>query len=121
MHISKKEDQHLLLSKDAWLNDRIMDAAQELICKEIGTDESYQSVLNSEKKTIDPFHPVSQEHFQLFHDGADHWFLSFCSNGRVQVYDSLRSSLTRTSKKSIRSLYKHYVADGGEQTQFRIQ
>ena len=29
--------------------------------------------------------------------------------------DSLRSSLTRSSRKSIRSLYKHYVADGGEQ------
>ena len=115
MYILKKDDQHLLLSKDARLNDRIMDAAQELICKEIGTDESYQSVLNSEKKTIDPFHPVSQEHVQLLHDGANHWFLRFSSNGRVQVCDSLRSSLTRSSRKSIRSLYKHYVADGGEQ------
>ena len=92
-----------------------MDAAQKLICKEIGADESYQSVLNSEKKTIDPFHPVSQEHVQLLHDGANHWFLSFRSNGRVQVCDSLRSSLTRSSRKSIQSLYKHYVVDGGEQ------
>ena len=72
MYILKKEDQHLLLSKDAWLNDRIMDAAQKLICKETGIDESYQPVLNSEKKTIDPFHPVSQEHVQLLHDGANH-------------------------------------------------
>ena len=38
MYILKKEDQHLLLSKDAWLNDRIMDIAQKLICKEIGTE-----------------------------------------------------------------------------------
>ena len=115
LYILKKEDQHLLLSKDVWLNDRIMDAAQKLIYKEISTDESYQLVLNSEKKTIDPFHPVSQEHVQLLHDEANHWFLSFCSNGRVQVCDSLRSSVTRSSGKSIRSPYKHYVADGGEQ------
>ena len=115
MYILKKEDQHLLLSKDAWLNDRIMDAAQKLICKEIGTDESYQSILNSEKKTIDPLHPVSQEHVQLIHDGTNLWFLSFCSNGRVQVCDSLHSSITCSSRKSIRSLYKHYVADSGEQ------
>ena len=115
IYILKKEDQHLLLSKDAWLNDQIMDAAQKLICSEIGTDESYQSVLNSEKKTIDPFHPVSQEHVQLFHGGANHWFLSFCSNGRVQICDSLRSSLTSSSRKSIRSIYKHYVADDEEQ------
>ena len=115
MYILKKEDQHLLLSKDAWLDDRIMDAAQKLICKEIDTDESYQSVLNSEKKTIDPFHPVSQELVQLLHDGANHWFLSFCSNERVQVCDSRRSSLTDSSRKSIPSLYKHYVANGREQ------
>ena len=86
IYILKKEDQHLLLSKDAWLNDRIMDAAQKLIC-------------------IDPFHPLSQEHVQLLHEGANHWFPSFCSN-------SLRSSLTCSSRKSIRSLFKHYVADG---------
>ena len=97
MCILKKEDQHLFLSKDAWLNDRIMDAAQKLICKEIGTDDSYQSALNSEKKTIDSFHPVSQEHVQLLHDGGNDWFLSFCSNGHVQVCDSLRSRLTRSS------------------------
>ena len=90
-----------------------MDAAQKLICKEIGTDESYQSVLKSEKKTLDPFHPVSQEHVQLLHDGANHWFLSFCSNGRVQVCYCLRLSLTRSSRELIRSL-KHYLADGGE-------
>ena len=90
-----------------------MDAAQKLFCKEIGTDESYQSVLNSEKKTIDPFHPVSQEHVQLLHDGAIHWFLSFCSNECVQVCDSLPSSLTCSLRKSIRSLYKHYIAEGG--------
>ena len=115
MYILKKEDQHLLISKYTWLNDRIMDAAQKLICKEIGTDESYQSVLNSEKKTIDPPHPVSQEQFLLLYDGANHWFLSFCSNGRVQVCDSLRLSLTRPSRKSIWSFYRHYVADDGEQ------
>ena len=28
IYILKKADQHLLLLKDAWLNDRIMDAAQ---------------------------------------------------------------------------------------------
>ena len=71
--------------------------------------------VNSEKKTIDPFHPVSQEHVQLLHDGANRWFRSFCSNERVQVCDSLRSSLSRSSRKSIKSLYKDYIANGGEQ------
>ena len=34
----------------------------------------------------------------------------------MQVCERLRlTSLTHSSRKSIRSLYKHYVADGGEQ------
>ena len=65
MYSLKKEDQHILLSKDAWLNDRIMDAAQKLICKEIGNELSYKSVLNFQNKVVDPFHPVSQGHLKL--------------------------------------------------------
>ena len=42
-HNLKMADRKILLS-DAWLNDRIMDAAQQLICKELGIE--YQSVLN---------------------------------------------------------------------------
>ena len=105
MYILKKEDQHLLLSKNVLLNNLIMDAAQKLICKEIGTVESYQSVLNSEKKTIDPFHPVSRKHVQLLHDGANHCFLRFFSNGRVHFCDSLRSNLTRSSRKFLLKVF----------------
>ena len=118
LYFLKQEDEQILLSNNAWLNDRIMDAAQKLICKEIGTMDSYQSVLNSERKTENPYQPVSQEHVQLLHDGSNHWFLSFCSNGRVQICDSLRSSLTPSSRKSIRSLYKNYVPNGGERRTF---
>ena len=82
LYFLKEEDKQILLSNNAWLNDRIMDAAQKLICKEIGTMDSYQSVLNSERKTENPYESVSQEHVQLLHDGSNHWFLSFCSNGR---------------------------------------
>ena len=77
MYILKKEDQHLLLSKDGWLNDRMMDAAQKLICK---------SVLNSEKKTIDPFHPVSQEYVQLF---MMELIIGFSAFAQMGVYKSV--------------------------------
>ena len=114
LYFLKQEDEQILLSNNAWFNDRIMDAAQKLICKEIGTMDLYQSVFNSERKTENPYQPVSQEHVQLLHDGSNHWFLSFCSNGPVQICDSLRSTLTLSSRKSIRSLYKNYVPNGGE-------
>ena len=114
LYFLKQEGEQILLSNNASLNDRTMDAAQKLICKEIGTMDSYQSVLNSERKTENPYQPVSQEHVQLLH----HWFLTFCSNGRVQICNSLRSSLTPSSKKSIRLLYKNYVPNGGERMTF---
>ena len=118
LYFLKQEDQQILLSNNVWLNDRIMDATQKLVCKEIGTMDSYQSVLNSERKTENPYQPVSQEHVQLLRDGSNHWFLSFCSNGQVQICDSLRSSLTPSSRKSICSLYKNYVPNRGERMTF---
>ena len=41
-----EQDKAILLSKDEWLNDRILDAAQKLICEEIGTASTFQRVLN---------------------------------------------------------------------------
>ena len=107
MYILRQKDKEVLLSKDEWLNDQLMDAAQKLICEEIGTPFTFQKVLNSQKKDVEPYRAVYEEHIQLLHDGRNHWILSFCSNGRVQVCDSLNTALTRSSRKAIRSLYKH--------------
>ena len=40
------EDEENLQSPTAWLKDQIMDPDQKLICKELGADGHYQSVLN---------------------------------------------------------------------------
>ena len=65
----KNEDKNILKTKDAWLNDRIMDAAQKLICKTSGKIDSFQSVLNSQKRSDYLFRVVNNEHIQLLHDG----------------------------------------------------
>ena len=117
----KKEDSDILHSKSAWLNDRIIDAAQKLICKTLDAD-NYQSVLNTQKQIGIPFQPVHQDHIQILHDGGDHWFISFCSSGRVQICDSLRSSLNRSSIKSVHSLYKKVAEPGKVKPTFlRVQ
>ena len=108
MYILTQKDKEVLLSKDEWLNDQLMDAAQKFICEEIGTPFTFQTVLNSQKIDVEPYQAVYEEHIQLLHDGRNHWILSFCSNGPVQVCDSLNTALTRSSRKAIRSLYKHY-------------
>ena len=77
LYFLKEADRLILLSENEWLTDNIMDAAQKLICKQLGALDSYQSVLNSEKQTENPFQPVSQEHVQLLHDGSNHRFSLF--------------------------------------------
>ena len=108
LYILKQKDKDILISKDSWMNDNIMDAAQKLICQEIGTPLTFQTVLISQKKDVEPYEAVNQEHIQLLHYGRNHWILSFCSNGRVQVCDSLNKFLTRSSRKAIKSLYKNF-------------
>ena len=88
----KVEDKNILLSSNAWLNDKIRDASQILICKALGTQD-YQSALNCQKR-VKPYRAVTGEYIQLLHSGINHWFLSFCSNSRVQICDSLNSTLT---------------------------
>ena len=74
-----------------------MDVAQALICKTLGMQVHYQSVLNCQK-TVKCYKAVTQELKQLLHDGNNHWFINFRSNSRVQACDSLDSILTQTSK-----------------------
>ena len=103
------EGEEILCSPTAWLNDRIMDAAQKLICKKLGADDDYQSVLNVQKHRAAPYPAVKNEHIQLLHDAYGHWLLTFCSNGRIQVCDSLKTSLSLVNRNCVHALYKTCV------------
>ena len=111
LYFLKNEDASILKFQTAWLNDHIMDAAQKLICKTLGVEDNYQSVLNTQKNEAIPYNPVYNDHIQLLHDVGSHCFLSFCSSGRVQICDSLKSTLNRSSMNSVYSLYKHVVGE----------
>ena len=81
----KNENKSILMTTDAWLNNRIMDTTQKLICKALGKIGSFQSVLNLQRRWNYPFWAVNNEHIQLLHDGNNHWLLSFCSVFAVPV------------------------------------
>ena len=86
-----------------------MDAVQKLICKAVGDERNYQSVLSAQRKVGMTFGPVNHDHIQLLHDGSLHWFLSFYSGVRIQTCDNLKSSLNRLSIKCVCTLYKNVV------------
>ena len=72
----KAEDENILLSSGAWLNDRIIDTAQALMPKTLGIQGYYQSVLNYQKRAKH-CKAVTQDHIQLLYDNHNHWFLKF--------------------------------------------
>ena len=81
-YILTVKEKKILLSNTEWRNDNIMDVAQKLFCKAIGRLESYQLVLNWQKRETSFFN-ISEEHIQLIQNGANDWLMSFSSNDRV--------------------------------------
>ena len=88
-----------------------MVVAQKLICKKLGADDDYQSVLNVQKRRVAPCRAVKNEHIQLLHDGSGHWVLTFCSNERIQICDSLKMSLNWVNRNCVHALYKNCVKE----------
>ena len=87
MYILKKEDQHLLLSKDAWLNGRIMDAAQNLICKELGTEGQISRYLILKRKTLIPSILYLKSMFSCF---MMELIIGFSAFAQMIVYKSVK-------------------------------
>ena len=54
---------------------------------------------------------MKNEHIQLLHAGSGHWLLTFCSNGRIQVCDGLKTSLSVVNRKCVQALHKNCVEE----------
>ena len=91
------KEKKILVSDTEWLNDNTMDASQRLIFKSVGRLESYQSVLDWQKRGT-WFFNISEENTKCIRNGANHWLISFSSNDRVQICDSLYTNLTPVIK-----------------------
>ena len=73
----KSIDKNILISKDVWLNDRLMTSQRNLL----------PLSLKFAKMLKLSFCPITQEHIQLLHDGWNHWVLSFSSKKGIQICD----------------------------------
>ena len=104
-------DREILESKDGLLHDNLMDAGQQLIFKALGSLETYQSVLNCQKKES-TYYPRSGDHIQSLHNGSCHWLLAFTLSVRVQVCDSLGTNLKSVRKKCLKSHFQPIVKNG---------
>ena len=57
------------------------------------------------------YRALQNEHIQLLHDRSLHWLLTFSSNGRIHICDSLKTSLSRVNIKCVHALYKNCVKE----------
>ena len=54
----------------AWLNDRSVDAAQELKSNDLEADDNYQSILNVQKRQDSHHLALENEQIQLLYNGS---------------------------------------------------
>jgi len=99
----KKEDEEILNSEIAWLNDRITGAAQKLICKTLGEEGNYQSVLNIQKSTGIPFNLVYHDHVQLLPMATRTGYLVFVPVAEFKY-------VTTLNRSSLKSRCTHYTS-----------
>ena len=58
-----------------------------------------------------PYRAVKNKHIQLLHDGSKHWLLTFYSNGRILICDSLKTSFSWVNRKCVLVLYRNCVKE----------
>ena len=95
----KFTDQKIPTNNTSWLNDNLMTGAHRLFCSSFGHPISYQSVLNWQKNNS-TFSEVSEEHIQLFHNGASYkeYYIKTTTNKfRIIYLEKIR--ITNDAKK----------------------
>ena len=83
-----------------------MDEVQKSICKDLGADDDYQSVLNVQKRRGAPYREVKNKPIERHHDGSGNWLLTFCSNEMVQICNSSKTSISWVNRNCIHASYR---------------
>ena len=97
----KLSDRALLKNGD-WLNDRLLDAVNNLVASHIGSEVN-QSVLVCQSAA--GFDAVQMETVMIIHD-QNHWIATAVLRGQVYVMDSLRRRpLSATVKRQLKQIY----------------
>ncbi|XP_075194182.1 uncharacterized protein LOC142294999 isoform X2 [Anomaloglossus baeobatrachus] len=93
--------QRAILESDEWLDDDIIDTAQEILKRQFEAD-GLQSCAVAQLG----YQPVSGPSVQIHYDeDRRHWFTSCFRDGRILIADSMNSSLSRSGKRQILELY----------------
>jgi hypothetical protein len=90
----RKEDEKILQSSHAWLNDSIINSAQDLIHQQFPNVEGLANSLQVASRKSLPITSECGTSIQIHHSGNMHWVVSSASNGGITVYDSMEPSIS---------------------------
>lgn len=89
----RKEDEEILQGNQ-WLNDSIINSAQDLIHKQFPNVMGLANSLRVASKKSPPCPLTATCGIQIHHSGNMHWVVSSVSDGKITVYDSLKPSIS---------------------------
>jgi hypothetical protein len=99
-----------VLNSNGWLNDRIIDAVNQLAGYLMGVGQQNQTTLLAEG--AGGFEPATGETVMVIHD-RNHWVAVACINDEVLVADSAHRALSREVKKQLRELFQGLIGNDG--------
>ena len=88
-----------------FLNDRHINAAQQLLKEQFPNIDGLQDSLLSQLS----FNPSVNEGIQIHHIGQYHWVTSTSMGGSLSVYNSLYSSLTKSIEVQLAQCYSGLI------------
>jgi hypothetical protein len=102
------DDRHVLLSGQ-WLNDKLMDACNDLVARHIGLDSNQSTLL---VQGAGGFRPISGDVIQALHD-TNHWVACASLGGRLYFADSAHRPISGSVAGQLRQLFPAKVKLNG--------
>ena len=100
----RKEDESILQNNGTWLNDSIINAAQDLLHRQFPYVNGLVNSLCVASKKSAPC-PLTGIGIQIHNSGNMHWLVSTVVNGEITVYDSLKPTIPSALSPQLQHVY----------------
>jgi len=100
----RKEDEKILQSSHAWLNDSLINSSHNLLRKQFPNIKGLANSLYVAAKKS-PQCPLTYDCIQIHQTGHSHWVVSSVSKGKITVYDSMLPNIAPQLSSQLLHIY----------------
>jgi hypothetical protein len=109
-------DQELIASADGWLNDKVVDAVNEIVRDKIGAEQQQSTLLAQIPRG---FSNVTTESIYILH-ANDHWITTACIGDDVLFADSAGGGVSKYVAGQMRQLYARRINSATDKLEIKI-